>query len=550
MKVKSLLVGMMACVALGACTNQDLIEGEIGNGNHADSKAYIGIKIVEPAGSISRAASDDFTDGSEEEHKISNAFFVFYTNGLNPIEGKTVAGLGTSGNDAPSIEATSNAVLALDNINPDQLPNQVVAFINLPDEVATKIKGMTLSAAMSHVAKLSEIENFATDNNFIMTNSVYLSESAIKCATDVKATDFAQTEASALSNPVNIYVERLAAKVGMAWKDGIKNMTDQKIKKKDGEYTLRLTVDGWALNGTNQDAYLLKNIDATWTNTNLFTAWNDEINKRSYWAIDNNYDSGIYPSSYEDYDNNYDRNTTLDYKSWTEIAANETAPQYCLENTVNVALAANVNATTHMIIAGHYDLYQGDRKEENVKALYKYNLLYYTEEELITDMVSRYSNAGGIYTKTGDAYDEVKADQYELAESTKAGEATLVFKGNANTTYHKKVAGGAYEEYTDVAAINKSILDELSTATAYRDGLKTYFYTTIKHLNETEGGLGHIGIVRNHIYNLTLNKIEKMGHGVFDPSHEIIIEKEDKEYFVGATLNILAWKNVNQGVDL
>lgn len=549
MKVKSLLVGMMACVALGACTNQDLVEGEIGNGNNADSKAYIGIKIVEPAGSISRAASDDFTDGSEEEHKISNAFFVFYTNGTNPIEGKTVAGLGTSGNDAPSIEATSNAVLALDNINPDQLPNQVVAFINLPDEVATKIKGMTLSAAMNYVAELSEIENFAIDDNFIMTNSVYLSGSDIKCATDVKATDFAQTEASALSNPVNIYVERLAAKVGMAWKDGTENMTDQKINKEDGEYTLRLNVDGWALNGTNRDAYLLKNIDATWTNTNLFPAWNEESNKRSYWAMDNNYANGTYPNSYDDYANSYDKNTTLDYKSWEEIKTIGTVPQYCLENTVDAALAANVNATTHMIIAGHYDLYKGNDKVD-VKALYKYNLLYYTEEELITNMVSRYSNAGGIYTKTGDAsYDEVKADQYELAESTKAGEAKLVFNGNANTTYYKKVAE-AYEEYTDVAAINKSILDELSTATAYRDGLKTYFYTTIKHLNETEGGLGHIGIVRNHIYNLTLNKIEKMGHGVFDPSHEIIIEKEDKEYFVGATLNILAWKNVNQGVDL
>lgn len=549
MKIKSLLVGMMACVALGACTNQDLVEGEIGNGNNADSKAYIGIKIVEPAGSISRAASDDFTDGSEEEHKISNAFFVFYTNGTNPIEGKTVAGLGTSGNDAPSIEATSNAVLALDNINPDQLPNQVVAFINLPDEVATKIKGMTLSAAMNYVAELSEIENFAIDDNFIMTNSVYLSGSDIKCATDVKATDFAQTEASALSNPVNIYVERLAAKVGMAWKDGTENMTDQKINKEDGEYTLRLNVDGWALNGTNRDAYLLKNIDATWTNTNLFPAWNEESNKRSYWAMDNNYANGTYPNSYDDYANSYDKNTTLDYKSWEEIKTIGTVPQYCLENTVDAALAANVNATTHMIIAGHYDLYKGNDKVD-VKALYKYNLLYYTEEELITNMVSRYSNAGGIYTKTGDAsYDEVKADQYELAESTKAGEAKLVFNGNANTTYYKKVAE-AYEEYTDVAAINKSILDELSTATAYRDGLKTYFYTTIKHLNETEGGLGHIGIVRNHIYNLTLNKIEKMGHGVFDPSHEIIIEKEDKEYFVGATLNILAWKNVNQGVDL
>lgn len=550
MKVKSLLVGMMACVALGACTNQDLVEDEIGNGNNANSKAYVGIKIIEPAGSISRAASDDFTDGSAEEHNISNAFFVFYTNGLNPIVGKTVTGLGTSGNDDASIEATSNAVLALDNINPDQLPNQVVAFINLPDEVATKIKGMTLSAAMNHVAELSEIENFAADDHFIMTNSVHLSGSDIKCATDVKATDFAQTEANALSNPVYIYVERLAAKVEMAWKDETTKPNDQPINKTDGEHTLKLIVDGWALNGTNQDAYLLKKIDAAWTNTNLFTAWNDEGNRRSYWAMDNNYTDGTYPNSYDDYANSYNKNTTLDYKSWEEIKTIGTAPQYCLENTVNTTLADNVNATTHMIVAGHYELYKGENKVENVNALYKYNLLYYTEEELIPYMVGRYSSAGGIYTKTGDiSYDEAKADQFELAESAKAGEATLVFKGDANTTYYKKVVG-AYEEYASVDAINESILDELSTATAYRDGLKTYFYTTIKHLNTTEGGLGHIGIVRNHIYNLTLNRIEKMGHGVFDPSHEIIIEKEDKKYFVGATLEILAWKNVNQGVDL
>jgi hypothetical protein len=59
------------------------------------------------------------------------------------------------------------------------------------------------------------------------------------------------------------------------------------------------------------------------------------------------------------------------------------------------------------------------------------------------------------------------------------------------------------------------------------------------------------GVVRNHYYNLTINKIENLGTSVYNPAEDIIKPTVDNTlYFIGATINILSWKIVNQGVDL
>jgi len=46
--------------------------------------------------------------------------------------------------------------------------------------------------------------------------------------------------------------------------------------------------------------------------------------------------------------------------------------------------------------------------------------------------------------------------------------------------------------------------------------------------------------------------LENLGKGVYDPD-EVIVPSEDDEkenYYVGATINILSWKVVNQNVGL
>lgn len=550
MKIKSLLLGMMTCAALAACTNEDLVENEGGNGvDNSTAKAYIGIKLADPTNGFSRAAEDGFEDGSESEYSISRALFVFYTNGEKPIEGTSYTNNGIETNPdniKDAIEANSVAVLAL-NTKDEEFPNQLVAYLNVPESVENVLKTKTLNQAMSYVAQLNSITDFASAENFIMTNSVYLDGENIACAAKVERGNFAETEDAAKTNPIKVYVERLAAKVRMDEASDIK-IDDIDITLGSGSKNkLKLVVDGWSLNGTNKDAFLLKNIDKNWSNETLFTNWNDPARFRSYWGMDNNYNDGTYPNSFEDY--NATKNSSLDYFSWNEIAKNKNAPQYCLENTMTAEVAQNVNATTHMVIAGHYVLADenGEEVADAPTELFKYAGTFYTRSDMIKLFADAYKNKGGVWTAIENGYAEVNIESFDLKQASEAGEAQLTLK-NTGTYYYKE--GEEYKAYENIGQIEQKAKKALGTATAFCDGLKTYFHTTIRHLNTTEGELGYLGIVRNHIYDLNLRKIENLGHGVYDPDQDIIIEADKKEYYVAATLKILSWKVVNHDVDL
>ena len=59
------------------------------------------------------------------------------------------------------------------------------------------------------------------------------------------------------------------------------------------------------------------------------------------------------------------------------------------------------------------------------------------------------------------------------------------------------------------------------------------------------------GIVRNHHYVINITKLDKVGKGIFTPEEEIVPDDTDKDtYAIGAKINILSWKVVNQNVEL
>ena len=127
----------------------------------------------------------------------------------------------------------------------------------------------------------------------------------------------------------------------------------------------------------------------------------------------------------------------------------------------------------------------------------------------------------------------------------------------------------------EAAAINAELKNDIVKAEIYKDG-KMYYNIPIEHLRggkftyvsttdkpvtgdgsaDTEPedikvNEADYGVVRNHYYNITVNKIENLGNAVLDPDEIIIpIDKNNTTYYVGANISILAWKVVNQGVNL
>ena len=90
---------------------------------------------------------------------------------------------------------------------------------------------------------------------------------------------------------------------------------------------------------------------------------------------------------------------------------------------------------------------------------------------------------------------------------------------------------------------------------------KSYFNIPLKHIwgklsdssNEFKPEsvkLGDYGVVRNHIYDLTINSINGLGTGIGDLKQPIVPPTDNEQYYISTRLNILQWRVVRQNVDL
>lgn len=90
---------------------------------------------------------------------------------------------------------------------------------------------------------------------------------------------------------------------------------------------------------------------------------------------------------------------------------------------------------------------------------------------------------------------------------------------------------------------------------------KAYFNVPLKHIwasnftsndfKADEVRLGDYGVVRNHIYDLTINSIGGgLGTGIGDIRQPIVPPTENEQYYISTRLNILKWKVVGQSIDL
>lgn len=90
-----------------------------------------------------------------------------------------------------------------------------------------------------------------------------------------------------------------------------------------------------------------------------------------------------------------------------------------------------------------------------------------------------------------------------------------------------------------------------------------YYQIPIEHLNTitrnsnnsvTAFYEGSYGVVRNHAYSVNISEVKRLGYGVFNPDTEVIkppyTPKDDPNWFLGATINVLAWKVVTSNVIL
>lgn len=573
---KAILGALFAGAMLASCSNDDSI---INGGDPFDGdQAFVKVRIAmaDNSGHGTRATEDgNYVNGTPTEQKVYSLGFKFYnTDGTFYGYGETINNPatnanGTAGTTGQNVEAFVDATVVLKVAEGGNKPAYVVTYVNCDNyKVASEPNMSIISTTATATADITTGEgtDATTSKKFRMTTSNYRNLSTEANAKDGYATPVSPDKfyesaaaATAENNYVDIYVERLAAKVTVA--EGT-DMTNATITR--GDYTLDFTVKGFQLGGINTTSYLIKNLESTWNATTPWSNWQRTSDSRSFWAKDANYDYA---------------ETTLDYAAYNEmVPKGSDAAVYCDENT----FAARGNSTVNRYkvqpfayVMGAYTVKKNGTPVTDEEYLYDYAGGIYPQTEMINIMQSA---VGKTIVFKQNATDNTKYEGQSLAgkvkivsyvdanDVTDASRVILQLTDDADLTdlLVKNPDAEATEKYIAATStlVNNALKNSKVTAVGFKydaskGGFLAYFPVHIEHLNyqttldegETQP-VGAYGIVRNHVYQLTITKIANLGIGVFNPDIDIIPDDTVKEYYLGAKINILSWKVVKQTVEL
>jgi hypothetical protein len=577
MKLNGFIWGALACTLLmPACSNDDDITGAATTDETTNGNLFLNVKI-KSASDLTRSAESYFEYGTEDEQTVYNGNFYFYdqsgiymTNalawsGIDKTSGKLT---GNQAADYPdgtagvrnNIEFNSNTVVSL-AAKKDSYPAYVVTVLNVPKnaQIPTTLNEWKTDMCGADNS-FKGIRTSGTDHGFIMSTSSYVGDDLTKeekdkgwfYVTKLNENNFFKTEAEAVAastsdtdkdKVVNIYVERLAAKVRVTIDDSklkpVSGLTDvyalgddnTAVKVQDGvnnNTRIYIKLLGWGVSATTKDSYLVKHISSDWTssNTSLGFTWNSTENHRSYWGMSYNYDEGTQgEGTTADYPEFY----TTDYKQATgyltylasgQLVHGFTANSeygniaYCPENTNTVKILKNhiPSAITFVVIKAR----AVDENGNSVGNIVRYNNVVYTEDNFKSfALASLYT--GGMLPMVDDGTDagrQISANEVEVVDNDYLnGRVDLALKSTANLTFK--------DTSIDVPTALKSFTLN-NTANKYKNGLM-YYYVLVRHLrgenveeaatkdNITEG---FYGVVRNHCYNITINDLANLGYGI------------------------------------
>ena len=550
---------MLACSAMVGCTSEDVPEVNNGENKFDGEKAYLAVKIAS-TNANSRAEGGAYEKGEAKEHHVSDARFYFFDANYNAFNiGGTNYKEATPGNtntdDMNKVEEILETVLVIDNYQ-GTLPKYIVAVLNTANKLGSTSLSLTdLKDQVGDFAtygmvgasqKYTDNKGASQSGDFVMSSSVYAdANGAETIAVPLSAENFKTTSDEAQNAAVKIYVERVAAKVRVSnfgtngtttfdvyATDENGNVTNNVYKF--GEKTVKAKILGYQVVDYSTHSYLIKDIDPAWTDADLGFAWNDAPWFRSYWAVT----TPIAESANQIEDPNY---------SYDNIKAN-TAARYCFENTLGTT-------PTQVIVAAQLQDAEGEPMEIAEWMGYKYTKTA-LKEAMLSTLTSK------LYTleteTTGEGEAAVTTKKWTSIESTdyidfkkandsgaKDYEAEAIFVMPVGQEYGKDINFYAKGSETPLEKADvEAIFEAIEPAMVWNNGM-TYYNATITHLG-TAGKSGEIGVVRNHIYDLGINKIAGLGTPVVEGDAainktEVVSEKS----FVAATINIHSWRLVN-----
>ena len=568
--MKKHLIVALAALGFAACNQSDEMDSPIHNGEIEES--YIAINLMS-ADANTRAATDSYgyEDGTELERAVKSAYFFFFNAEGQPfnVTGAPATAPGgeknhlsltigeTTGKVDPNVSDIKNAVLILKTYK-GVYPSKIVAVLNWTPED----KAYTLE----ELHKVVENSLGNETQGYVMSNSVYMDGAGnMVDAVPLTAANIKTTEAAALAAPIDICVERTAAKVVLTASgkvsdtnifDTQKNSTPILTTGTSSEIDVYVKLHGWELYNDYSSTSLLKNIDKSWNVETLGLTWNDIPYYRCYWAESQDTNPGdSFAWKYDD-SNKTTKGFQTNYGFNVASAANYTDRStytYCGENTNGEALR------TKVILKGQLMQKNGVNYEPLELARW-YGTEYAGNEALRTAVANSLKYT--LYYKDGENYISIKPEDIQcVAGSSVSAEAYEVgfqlSTTSQNKTWYLYSSENGYVVFGDNgvngdnASKTNAYLASVEPALLYAEG-QTYYYIDIKHLGAA-GKTAEYGVVRNHVYQIDIESITGYGSPIYNGNSNL----ENPEYptvdessYVAARINVLSWKVVKQGVDI
>lgn len=558
--VLSSVLASALMMTMMSCSSSDDLNG---GGADANDKSYLAIRINNVGSVAGSRAATDYSDGTADENHIESVRFYFFNSdgtpyilkndgqstGKNWLEKTETDNLNTGNKQDPNVSMISNPLLVIEG-NTGASPAVMIAVINPKTLDGNKLGDG--AKTLDEVKRTSIFSQFyTTDNkNFVMSNSTFVANGVEKCASVV--TGHVATDAKkATDNPVDLYVERVVAKVQPTIDATYATADGRKWEKINGQDAMKVgvygnndiyaVVDGWGVADEDGKAELVKQVDTKWNDEYLgISVWTSPDYNRCFWTSSVAFAAGT----------GAEGNVPVNH-SYNDFAKHKlTDCAYTLPNApTSVNADPYASTLTKMVLATHL-VYKDGADYKNAEICQYRGQQYLHVEDVKTAVANNFAD---YYIKKGDTRTKLLPSDIDFttkATGIKDYQVVATLRTlAADETLQKKT--GTSEEassYTDVT--NFQNLMNKETAQIRKDG-KAYYFIPIRHLGTDPTKVGYYGIVRNHVYSINIQNMYGFGTPVYDPDKTIdpTIPSNDATY-LAARINVLSWRVVKYNADL
>lgn len=614
---------LASALAFSACSSDDVAENGAPNGSYDFTKGgYMAVNINLPSKSAGafKGVNDDFNDGLPSEYAVKKATLVLFEKATSSKEGDaTFHSIYDLGNISMEMDGSTQITSTVkvvkqahDNAQGKNLLGLVIlnGSNTLVDVAGESINGVNLTSTTKFSELVKSVTNgdasnyYSATDGFLMMNAplaiqqggatpVTSADAGIATLVDVTSNVYGTKEEALAKTAANFYVERALAKVTFNGSKGQIKGTDVTLDGISQTNVMHWSVENWNLDVTNKKSYFVHNM--TGVNNTLQTDYTvngaaiaapfrfigntavrtTDAKYRTYWGVDPNYESYV-PADFETKAADADING--------ELGAEK--PQYCFENTFNVA-NQNQNQTTRAMVkvklnnGNDFYVFNGDKSK------------LYSFDGCVKRIKGDIANLKNVHDwivanlKAGETYDITATGNADvtLNNSTDYTTSAMVKVTNFSVKITAtQSADGTAKTYTlgatDVSDLNAALKNNV---TKYEGGI-AYYPIRIKHFgNEltpwnnynattNAGGhqakagdvygltaeptkaaarfLGRYGVLRNNWYELEVNSITGIGEPRIPQVPTTSDPDDELKQFISVNINILSWAKRVQKEDL